>query len=85
MLYLTCSTRYSRPAASFSGSFGAVWDVIECSGKPHHSVELGKNQLSASHPSHSPCCSQRRLSGHKSFRDLAGLARRVGPELMGQR
>lgn len=42
MLYLTCSTRYSRPAASFSGSFGAVWDVIECSGKPHHSVELEK-------------------------------------------
>lgn len=42
MLYLTCSTRYSRPATSFSGSFGAVWDVIECSGKPHRSVELEK-------------------------------------------
>lgn len=52
MLYLTCSTRYSRPAVSFSGSFGAVWDVIECSGKPHHSVELGKKTNPLLHTHH---------------------------------
>lgn len=73
MLYLTCSTCYYRPAASFSGSFGAVCNVMERSVEPHHFVELGKREAFPSVLCRVVRVAFQRLAlGAKPIRDVAG-------------